>query len=292
MKRDALPEQRLFAWNGLQFTTPAAWQVRVAALHHLVFEADFQPRLQIRWQNETKLTAASFERMAEDLAASAGPVQSVNTSSRGWRRLEEQYHVRVHCSDASPDVSGGLLLCRTCRTVIHFQPLAFDNRSREETEYCLAHLSCHAGRDAATSLWRLDNFSLTTPATMALTDYTFAAGLTRLSFADGPISLQACTLGRADIRLQQQSLQHLLLTLSGAADLQMQPQNADTTVVGMRSPGFAGRLFFRLRREKPYITASLRHDREANRLLALSLSANRPLPSSLLQTLDRHYEAL
>ena len=42
---------KLIAWNGIQLQIPVDWDARVSGQRHLVFEKDFQPQLQIRWEN-------------------------------------------------------------------------------------------------------------------------------------------------------------------------------------------------------------------------------------------------
>ena len=123
-----------------------------------------------------------------------------------------------------------------------------------------------------------------------LQDYTFGAGLTRLSFCSSDLSLQTCTLGPADSRLSQQPLVEILNTLSGCSDMQIVTGEDGSFCEGSRSPSISKQIFFRLRREKPFIRSKIWHDTEGNRLLALVVSSNRPIPQTITDKICSRYE--
>ena len=137
---------------------------------------------------------------------------------------------------------------------------------------CLTTLSCpsHSG-----SLWCIQDFSLAIPVSFTLKDYTFGAGLTRLSFTSADLFLQTCKLGPADKRLAQQSLAEILITLSDADDLDILTEE-NNSCSGYRNPTIPRQILFRLRRQKPFIRAKIWHDTENNRLLAVVLSSQPP----------------
>ena len=277
------PRERLLAWNDLRISLPTTWEPRVAGPCHLIFEKDFQPRLQIRWQKNDYVAGAVLERITQELADAGGAFPSTGESAAEWLRVSEKFCARIRLDKTSGALTGGVLYCRECFTLIHFQVFPDNDPSYREAMRCLATISCHEEE----SLWRIDDFSLITPPSFTLTDYTFAAGLTRLAFTDGAVNLQACKLGPADIRLQEQNLAQILQTLSGIEDLTL--HESTDCLAGSRNPGFAGRLLFRLRRKKPFIAATIRHDKSNNRLLALILSGNRHIPDTLLHSLSNHY---
>jgi hypothetical protein len=283
------PGERLIAWNGLQISPPRGWEGRVAGLYHLVFEENFQPRLQIRWQKKTNVTAASLDRLAKKLAGPNSSMLPARELPSEWQLLGEKFLLRILPDRAPGAVAQGLCYCQESQTLIHFQVFFGTEWSCRQAAICLATFSCH--RDQETT-WRMDDFSLVTPSSFALTSYTFAAGLTRLSFVDGDLGLQTCKLAPADTRLKQQTLGQILKTLSGANDLNIRPDPTNNTLEGFRSPGLLGRMRFRLGRTKPYILAHIRHDQAKNRVLAMILSANRPLAGSLLPTLSSRYEII
>jgi hypothetical protein len=278
------PREQLLAWNELQISLPATWEPRVAGLCHLIFEKDFQPRLQLRWQKNDYVAGAVLERITQELEDAQGSIHSAGQLAPEWLQVSEKFCARIRRDKASGALTGGVLYCRECFTIIHFQVFPDNDPSYREVMRCLATLSCHAEE----SLWRIDNFSLVTPPFFTLTDYTFAAGLTRLAFTDGDCSLQTCKLSPADIRLEEQNLTQILQTLTDIENLTL--HETAGCLEGSRIPGFVGKLLLRLRRKKPYVAANIRHDKSSNRLLALILSGNRPIPGTLLHTVSNRYE--
>jgi hypothetical protein len=170
-----------------------------------------------------------------------------------------------------------------------FQILATDLDQVKEVNLCLSTLSCHR---QAENLWRIQNFTLNLPLKYTLQDYTFAAGLTRLSFLSSDLFLQTCTLGPADIRLSRQTLAEILIALTGTPQLQIVTGENGNSCEGFRNPDFTQQIFFRLRRKKPFIRAVIRYDIDTNRLLAVVLSANRPIAPMELYKITHHYEII
>ncbi len=287
MASEDIPRTRLVAWNGLRFSPPATWEPRVVASRHLVFEEDFQPRLQLRWQTKAKVTDEDIHRLARELAGPAGSI-GLGAGLPGPRLVNNQNHQLILSLQGGDEhVVGGVCFCRTCHTLLQFQVFPGYHRSRLEACRWLATLSCHGEQEF---LWRIQDFSLVTPAAFALTDFNFGAGLTRLSFADRDLRLETCKLAPADVRLHHHSLAEILLTLCGAGDLVTRQDESGESCEAMRAPGIAGRMLLRLRRQRPYLRALVRHNAATNRILAVILSANRRVSPELFLSLCDRYE--
>lgn len=287
MASDNTTRTRLVAWNGLRFSPPATWQPRVLGSRHLVFEEDFQPRLQLRWQTKAKATDGDLHRLAAGLAGPAGSVGLGAGLAGPGLAIDQNYQLFLSLQGGDQDVAGGVGFCRTCHTLLQFQVFHGNHRSRREVGRWLATLTCHGEQE---SLWRIQDFSLVTPAAFALTDFNFAAGLTRLSFANGDLHLETCKLAPADIRLRHHSLAEILLTLCGAGDLVTWQDEGGKFCEATRTPGIAGRVLLRLRRQRPFLRALIRHDTATNRILAVILSANHRIPPELFLSLCNRYE--
>jgi hypothetical protein len=276
-------------WNGVRMTIPACWETRVSAPCHLIFEDEFLPVLQLRWhrhsghsRKEVKKMAAAFTDRDETAVASGAPAFE-------WRQLEERFQ-KVACSgNRDGTATAGIFGCPQCHTLFQFQIFSGDKATVESIGDCLATLSCHGHGE---TLWRLQDFSLNTPQSFRLTDYSFLAGLTRLAFAAGHLTLETCKLAPADARLNKQSLAEILLTLTAIPDLTLQADQERESCEGLRSPGIAGWMLLRLRRAKPFVRAKIWHDRSHNRLLAVVLTDSRPIPGTLLSTLAESYEVI
>ena len=279
---------KLVAWNGIQLFLPKTWDARVAGNHHLVFEKDFKPLLQIRWEHSDH-PSHDMQKRAKHCAAELGLVLAEDSLPEDLQPIQDNFGLVTCYRDANNMVKGGICHCAVCRTLILFQVLAEDPALVKEVGVCLATLSC---RKKVENLWRIQNFALNLPTSYTLKDYTFAAGLTRLAFFSSDLFLQTCALGPADIRLNRLSLKEILITLTGAPQLRIAAGENTSSCVGTRTPTISQQLFFRLRREKSFIRAEIRHDIGSNRLLAAVLSANRPIAPTTLYEIFQQYEII
>ena len=144
----------------------------------------------------------------------------------------------------------------------------------KKTADVLSTLTCH---DEPNTLWQVQDFALTTPATYTLTDYTFKAGLTRLSFEIDNCNLQVCRLAQASHRLQSQSLEELLFSLTGTRQLDTGISPDQKECIGTRSPSVTKQILFRLKKEKPFIEAKIKLVPENDRILACVAASTRPI---------------
>lgn len=274
------------AWNGVRITIPACWETRVTAPCHLVFEDEYLPVLQLRWHRQAGHSRKEVEKMAAAFTGRDETAVADGAVAAEWRQLEERFQ-RIACSgNKTGTVTAGIFACPQCHTLFQFQIFSGDQPTVKSIVDCLANLSCHGHAEA---LWRIQDFSLSTPLSFRLTDYSFLAGLTRLAFAADSLTLETCKLTPADARLETQSLAEILLTLTAILDLTIHDDPERESCEGFRSPGIAGRMLLRLRRAKPYVRAKIRHDRPHNRLLAVVLAGSRPIPDTLLPTLIENY---
>lgn len=275
----------LIGWNGVRLTVPAMWETRVNAPCHLIFEDEFLPILQLRWDT-IHSSPKDLQQIAAAFAERAETVILAEELAPEWRQLKNKFQILTCSGDKEGTPTGGLFRCPQCHALFQFQVFPDHMPVTTLTSDCLATLSCHGHREA---LWRVQDFSLITPQSFGFTGSSFMAGLTRLSFRAGNLTLDTCTLAPADVRLSRQSLAEILLILTATPDLKIRNTENRQTCEGFRSPGIAGRTLLRLRRCKPYVRAKIWHDRPHNRLLALVLTGSRPIPGDILPTLARSY---
>lgn len=289
---------RTLAWNGVRLSIPGHWEARVAAPCHLIFEAEFQPLLQLRWYQQSGKAPAESQRLAAALAKQGEMAEQKSAGSKEsnwaapWRQLESKFQVLAFSAGREKTVSGGAFSCPDCHTFFHFQTFpekmttgAIDDTGKTIAE-ALATLSCH---DHDEDLYRIQDFSLSLPPGFRLADYSFAPGLTRLSFAAGHLRLTAARLAPADDRLRHQSLAEILLAQTGVADLQIRETGERNSCEGFRDPTIFRRLLLSLRRDRPFVRARISHDPRRNRLLSLILSGAKPLPAGLLPEIAEGY---
>lgn len=281
-----MESERPLAWNGLRLSIPARWEARVTGACHLVFEEAFQPLLQLRWYKVSGDSPRESLGLAAALAKQEEPLGRARDCSPVWRRLESRFHIHAFAPGRDGIPAGGAFSCPECHSVFHFQ-LFPDSKGDEQIPQCLTTLSCHGHDD---DLWRIQDFSLSLPPGFNLVDYSFAAGLTRLSFAAGKVRLTAGRLAPAADRLNNQTLARMLRMLTGIAELQIRKTGDQLACEGYREPGWIDRLRLRLRGDRPFVRARIRHDPARDRLLSLVLSGMRPLPAGLLREIAEGYE--
>jgi hypothetical protein len=284
-------EKRLIAWNGVQLYIPAEWEARVSGHRHLVFEKNFEPQLQIRWEKPAQQGSDYLQKRSLHFAQQMGSIIPDKEVPPQFQQVKDVFG-RVTCyRNENGMFEGGILVCTDHHTLVLFQFFSTAPKLLTEVNDCLSKLSCR-NQTEARMLWRIQDFSLTLPESYILKDYTFGAGLTRLSFFKPDLFLQICKLGPADSRLHDQSLEKILITLADTADLELMPGEGDDSFEGFRIPTIPQQILFRLRREKPFIRTKIWHDATKNRLLAVVLSSNRPIPSATLHETCRQYAIL
>ncbi len=291
MNQEAQEIWRSIGWNALTADIPSSWEITVSGPFHLLMEHRFQPVLEIRWQREAR-------RPMKDIVGSihrsfrkqlGRPVREIvlpaefeklvtTTGARGlsWR------------DDGAP--SGVIWHCPVCDSVI-FCHLCSDSVSFPWTDAAqvLASIRCHSQREK-TLLWAIQDFRLVLPATMKLTDYTLAAGLTSLVFKDRRSRHRFCRLAPADHRLAAASLPQLLANLGGKIPDAVAAIEAATTHERWNTPCVMTRVLQRLRRKMPFHWSRIWHDQSSNRLLAVLVDSARPIDRPAVHTLCRHYE--
>lgn len=288
---------RLIGWNGVQLHTPRDWEVRVSGPRHLIFEKDFQPQLQIRWEKPAQNKPSALQQRATHFAARMGRIIEENEFPPAWRRLKDFFRMVTCYKGASGMLEGGIFLGTDDHTLVLFQLFPADPSSASGPDQALlAEIRDSLGtivcRNDTENLWRMQDFSLFLPMSYKLQDYTFAAGLTRMSFTKADLFIQTCKLGPADSRLAQQSLKEILITLADTADLEIITDEDNTTCEGYRNPTIGKQVLLRLRREKSFIRAKIWHEIAGNRLLAVVLFSNRPIPLTTIHDICRQYEII
>jgi hypothetical protein len=284
-------EKRIIAWNGVQLYIPSEWEARVSGHRHLVFEKDFQPQLQIRWEKPAQQSSDYLQKRSLHFAEQMGSIIPDKEIPPQFQQVKDIFGRLTCYRNENGMFEGGILVCTDHHTLVLFQFFSAEPKLLTEVNDCLSRLSC-LNHTARRMLWRIQDFSLTLPDSYILKDYTFGAGLTRLSFFKAELFLQICKLGPADTRLHDQSLEKILITLADTTNLELIPGEGDDSFEGFRTPTIPQQLLYRLRREKPFIRAKIWHDTAHNRLLAVVLSSNRPIPPTTLHEICRQYAIL
>ncbi len=279
----------LVGWNGLRLQAPSTWETIVSGNNHLIFEDDFEPILQIRWKNVGPVKESNWRKKSEEWWQLLELTSKEVTLPPLLQPLENTFsHIR-YFRGKGPMESGGICYCDHCHTLVVFQLLNATGSIVEKTAHLLGSLICHGSKS---TLWRIQDFSLQTPAKLHLNDYSFKAGLSRLSFSSPHYFLQICRLAQAKERLASDSLDNILLTLAGTQELTPETSEDSMMCRASRSPGIAKQVLLRLRKEKPFIEARLWHLPKHNRLLATLISSKRPITDSDIRNCYEHFEII
>ena len=280
--RSTSPENGVvISWNGLHLTVPSHFEAIVSGLNHLIFEDDFKPVFQLRWKNIGALSPAQWQKKSDLWWQQLDNASGAAKLPKELEPLTDTFTNIRYYSGKQPGANGGLLYCDNCQTLLIFQHLDTEDSTRQKTAKVLSTVSCHGCSD---NLWRIQDFAFTAPPEYSLTDYTFKAGLTRLSFSGDNCKLQICRLAQAESRLSAQSLLNILYTLADTRELQLEYSSDQTVCRGTRSPSITKQILFRLKRETPFIDSRLWLVKDHDRLLACVLSSKRPLPANALSS--------
>jgi hypothetical protein len=272
---------KLIAWNGVQLKVPSHWEAIVSGPGHLIFEDDFNPVFHIRWSRLGDMPPHKWQQQSDLWWQQLGVNSKPASLPVELNPLADTFtHLRYY-KGKEPLANGGICYCDSCHTLILFQQLHQKNLQRQETAKALNSLSCH---DCSESLWQIQDISLRLPEDHFLKDYSFKAGLTRISFTAGSSNLQFCRLSQAKSRLAAQPLPQILQTLSGVKDLDLSTDSKDTVCSGQRTPSVMRQILYRMRKEKPFIQAKIWKPPEHDRLLAYIASSQHPLAPTELSS--------
>ncbi|MFT5700309.1 MAG: hypothetical protein ACI8ZB_003183 [Desulforhopalus sp.] len=261
-------------WNGVRLRVPENWETIVSGPNHLIFEDDFNPIFQIRWKKIDVLSPQKWQEKCDDWWQQLGVTNGAVKFPPELNKLADKFTLRRYYRGKQPMQSGGICYCDQCHTLFFFQQLGSESSMWKKTAEVLSTLSCHG---FTSTLWKIQDFSVKTLAQHTLTDYTFKAGLTRLSFSADTCNLQICRLGQASSRLSSQSLEGILFTLADTRELQVELSKDKNTCSGARSPSVTKQILFRMRKEKPFIDSKIWLVPEHDRLLACIASSKRPI---------------
>ncbi|MBW1635155.1 MAG: hypothetical protein JRJ68_02660 [Deltaproteobacteria bacterium] len=281
---------RQIGWNGIRLTVPCSWETHVGGRNHLIFEKDFSPVLEMRWQERENKKSANARSVSKQIKKTDTTLHEKELP-REWSFLKEKFDVTCYGRKRESSFSTAVCTCRHCQALIFFQL----NDNREKIDHLLKKsmksLSCCCAAGSR-SFWSIQDFQLQLPSEYSLTDYSLAAGLSRISFQSGRMFLHTCKLSPADNRLNSHSLEDILKNLADVQDLQVHQDENGMGCRGYRKPTITSQILLRLQRKKPFIRAEIRHDTSHNRLLAVILESIKPIRSGTCQAISNNYEII
>jgi hypothetical protein len=283
-----LPSWKETGWNTLRFQCPQDWDVIISGNHHLLFENNFHPVLELRWHANKGNTERAIKNILRNLQKDSGlvPHKSIFSS---WQSLTAKYSVYLLRTGEGKNGCAALLTCLKCGTSLLFY--FFDAIPADHTSIAtlFSSISCHDHTDVNT-LWALQDFRLSLPVSYQLSGYNFGAGLTRLSFVDGSLIAHICRLAPASQRLHTASMADLLMVLGDVVINTDAIQQSEYMVSHSRHPPIYRQILDRIKRKMPFHEMILRHHPKCDRLTGLFLFDKKPISKTLAATILNNYE--
>ncbi len=284
----SVPNWKETGWNGLVFQCPASWDTIVAGDNHLLFESNFQPVLEIRWNRGKKDIANAEKIILRNLKKdnSLFPAKSIPAS---WQNITNRYsvHLLLQTTDENPGTA--LLCCRKCGITILLNFFDTLPATHPDIATLCSTLCCHDFSSRET-LWAMQDFRLVLSDQYHLGSYTFDAGLTRLTFQKGTLILHICRLAPASQRLQKIDLADLLTILGNITVAKKTITQNGQMASHTSHPPIYKQILSRMKRELPFHEMRLRHHPECDRLTGIFLFDKKPIPAEAAPSILNHYE--
>jgi hypothetical protein len=278
---------RAIGWNGLTLSCPKKWEAIVSGKRHLLFEEDFTPIFELRWQNNDS-NKKSSDSILRRLQKETNLYRQGEIST-AWRQLEKVYEIIPLAAEESNEQKGALLTCRHCGTSLLLYFFHAHAMQNPDLQQVISSLSCHdlKGKD---TLWAIQDFRILLPHRYQFSGYSFAAGLTRLTFLNSGLTMHLCRLAQASRRLQTTPLSDLMVLLSGFPVPKEEITHQAQSVYHSNQPSIFRQILMRLKHKPPFHRMILRHHPEYDRLSGLFFEDKKPIPEDQANSILSSYE--
>ena len=276
-------------WNGLQLHCPQVWDVVVSGDHHLLFENEFKPELELRWHSRQKDVADSTETILRNLQKDSGlfPAKSLPTS---WQRLTNKYSIHQLLEGKEKNSKAALLVCRECGCSLLFYFFKSLVATHADVTSIFESLCCCHGSNKTKTLWAIQDFHFLMANDYQLKSYNFGAGLTRISFTKKSLIIHLCRLAPASQRLQTASLSSLLQILGDVEIPEQEMVETENMISHSRQPSIFRQILYRFKRKLPFHEMFLRHHPESDRLTGVFILDKKPIPENCAEEILASYE--
>jgi hypothetical protein len=277
-------------WNTITLSCPARWETIITGTTHLLFEEDFQPVFELRWQEKKKHSKHSIDATLHKIAEETGlPVQ--DSLPPHWKKLREKYAVTLLADPDTKELKAAILICKNCGTTLllyFFYDLA--TKHHWDLTKVLFSISCHEENNSEKTLWAIQDFQILLPKSFTLSGHNFGAGLTRLSFIDSGLTMHLCRVAGASQHLQTSSMLTLMNRLGDLNIPEEEAQRLESGVSHCSSPSIFQQIRSRIKRKPPFHWVILRHHPEHDRLSGLFFFDKKPIPDKMIATILDSYE--
>ncbi len=255
---------------------------------HLLFEEDFHPVLELRWQKQANKSGKPTNTILRRLQQGAElfPYQSIPAS---WKELVNIFTIQLLSENKQKLPKTALLTCKHCGTTLLFYFFSNLTIHHPDVLRILSSLRCH-GQDGEKRLWSIQDFQIFLPDSFQLSSHSFAAGLTRLSFIDSGLTMHLCRLASASQRLEAVPLRGLMNLLGDVSVPEEDTWQTAHSTGCSNSPSIFQQIMSRLKRKAPFHWMLLRHHPELDRLSGLFFFDKKPFSEKQIATILNSYE--
>ncbi len=277
-------------WNYTHISCPVEWEAVVSGTTHLLFEKDFKPVLELRWQKKTMQDKKAVKSTIRTIAEETGlPV--FNSLPPHWKKIQESYTLRLLANKNTRELTAAILVCKECGTtlLLYFFPDAATKHHQDFTQV-VSSIACHGEKEQTTSLWAIQDFQVHLPKSFTLTGYNFGAGLSRISFLDSGLTIHLCRIAGAEQRLRESSMVALMSLLGDVELKEDEIVQEENLITHSSSPSILQQIRSRLKRRPPFHIMTLRHHPEQDRLTGLFFFDKKPISNTLSSNILKSYE--
>lgn len=280
---------RTIGWNQITLCCPEQWDTIVSGNTHLLFEEDFNPVLEVRWQRKEKHTKQAPASVLQTLARESG-LLAMDSLPASWKKLEANFDIKLLTDPQSGGLKAALLTCNTCETtfLLYFFN-DFATQHHWDLTRVISSIHCHRPKEQEV-LWALQDFQISLSDSFKLDSHSFAAGLTRLTFTNKSLTMHLCRLASAAQRLQHSTLRDLMTRLGDIEIPEEEIMVEKHSVSHCSYPSITTQILSRFKRKLPFHYVVLRHHPEYDRLSGLFFFDKKPLAEEVLTTIQNSYE--
>lgn len=292
MKPFSPPSSYPVTWNGLKFSVPKSWEPIVKGNSHFIFESELRPVLEIRWEKPVKRSSTDeqFEAVFAELKRKKTESPIHVKPPAFLADLPEHCQVGCYGRDNVRQPEGACIVCRECGTIImaHFFPHLSDHFNGLCTFF--QRIDCHTHQEQDQP-WTILDISFRPPDSFELDRFSFGYGISRIEFKNKTSRLTLCRLAPASKHLEGSSLGELFSQFTQTGQESHTEINENTFIHSSR-PGLVSRLLSRLGKRKPFTWSRFTHNKEADRILGVSLKSSKPLAQDHVDTIGNSYGIL
>ena len=278
------------SWNGIRFQVPATWQPVVILNNYLLFEDQYRPIFELKWQQIKG--SFSVERILKQLRSSGSKKDSITARSvpQEWQQLLKPFNCYTFQWQGEKNYGTGLLRhCPACNLTTLLQFYMDAPQQEPVCQNILQSLRCHQETDHQN--WSIYDIAFSLPIAANLQAQEFLTGRYKISFQLGELFFSLLRFKPAKVLLSDIGLTGFGRQLLQHGE-QYMGRDEDSQLACWRKEGNSWRRFKKkLRRQQADHLLWLRHIPENNVILGLQAKSNKSIDEMMVQTIFQNYSA-